>query len=812
MPKSSTPCFHCQLPIDEKGSQITTKIENQKQHFCCTGCSSVCQAIYHSGMKGFYSRSADIAALAPPPTINRDYKIYDLPEVQEEWVRLEGKQLNIQLLVEGIHCAACVWLIENRLAQIDGVIKANVNLSARSLSLTWDKNTLLLSTALKHLAQIGYNAVPYDPDVAEGALKKRNQNLLYRLGFAGFAAMNLMWIAIALYSGADQGEHKRFFYWISFLVATPTLIYSGYPFFKGAIIGLKNKHLTMDLPIVIGALSTWSYSVYVTLFNINGAEVYFDTVVNFIFVLLVGRFLESTSKRKAVSTSQRLLDLQPKIASLLINKTIKVVPIKSIKINDLVLVKPGERIPVDGIIVKGQSEIDEAMMTGESYPVTKKEQDSVHAGTNNKNGVLEIRVTAYSKNSALAKIVHLVDQAQSSKAPIQRTADKVVPWFVFITLLLSLITFLWWLPTSFEIALMAATSVLIITCPCALGLATPMSIAVSTGVAANLGVLIKNGGVLETLSTIEHFVFDKTGTLTEGNINVSSVVDYSTNMSQILNSAMQLEQQSEHPVAKAIVSHVNKVHKNVNNDEVQNIKIIVGEGISATINKKQIIIGNETLVSQHCKIKPLTVEVGLSVVYCYLEGAGYVAFILEDTIRENAKEIINQLHSQAIKVTLLSGDKKSVAQHIAAKLGIKKCLPEVKPDEKQQTIKQLQQQGKLIAMVGDGINDAPALMQADVGIAMGTGTDISMDSADIILMDGQLAKLPLVSKLSKRTLLTIKQNIALSIVYNIVMIPLAMMAMITPLIAAIAMPISSLLVIANASRIRWYFMKNKLGR
>ena len=807
----SNSCYHCQLPIDSSLKPIISIINEESQEFCCFGCKSVCEAIYHSGMEGFYQRTNEQAPLAPPPEISQDFEIFDLDEIQSEYVSIAESIRKIQLLVEGIHCAACVWLIEKRLSQLDGIEKVSVNLTTKSLQLTWNNDVIKLSQVLAALAEIGYGALPYDPEIAEGKLKKQNRDLLYRLGFAGFAAMNLMWIAIALYSGADEGEFKRFFYWLGLGIATPTLLYSAAPFFKSAYIGLKNRHMTMDLPIAIGAFSTWAYSVYVTVWDIPGAEVYFDTVVNFIFVILVGRFLESVSKRQAVSTSQRLLDLQPKVATLLCDGEPSIVPIKTIKMDDVVLVKPGERIAVDGVIIKGSTEIDESMLTGESYPVMKIVDDSVSAGTNNKEGVIEVRVTKILKDSALGKIIHLVDEAQSSKAPIQCTADKVVPWFVSTTLILAVATFAFWVNEDFEKALLAATSVLIITCPCAFGLATPMAIAVSTGVGAKMGLLIKHGGVLETLSSIDHFVFDKTGTLTEGNIKVTEVLDYSDNQQTILKSAYQLERLSEHPVARSIVNYVMSSKVEILPAEVENIVVLAGQGIKAKINGKLMVIGNRALLSEYVDVTEVDVAIGKSTVYCYLEGLGYLVLIVEDKIRKDAKDVVTNMLNSGLDVTLLSGDKKEIAENTANTLGIRNCLYEVKPDEKEASIQSLQKQGGLIAMVGDGINDAPALVRADVGIAMDSGTDISIDSADIVLLDGQLNKIPLASALSKRTLLTIKQNIGLSIVYNVVMVPLAMMAMITPLVAAIAMPISSLLVIANASRIHLYFSKNKRG-
>jgi len=686
-----------------------------------------------------------------------------------------------------------------------------------------------------------------------------------------------MWISIALYAGADEGEYKNLFYWISLGLATPTLLYSGYPFFRGAITGLLNRHLTMDLPIAIGAGITYLYSCYVVITGSEYAHVYFDTVVNFLFVILTGRYLEAMSKRLAVQSSQRLLDLQPKVATMLIDDASKIVPIKALKKEDIVLVKPGEKIPVDGVVIKGESVVDESMLTGEFMPVEKYIGNKVSAGTTNKEGVLTLKVTETLTGTALGKIINLVDEAQSTKAPIQCTADRIIPWFVSITLILATITFLFWVREDFEMALMAATSVLIITCPCAFGLATPMAIAVATGVGARMGVLVKHGAVLEILSSIRHFVFDKTGTLTKGKMLVSNLfyvpfnknkensdealiqkivsdeslqpinlstaglqtsspankaVDrfmsnesllekLNTQQQTILALACSLESHSEHMIAKSIVNFglQQGLHGQAKY-QFEKIKAVPGSGISAVVilnNKAQeIAIGSLSWISQLIDISPeLNAQlertminyhhIGSTVVYAYVEDEGLLAFVIEDKLRDNARDIIQQMHEQDFHISLLSGDKKEVAEYMARQLTIEEVIAEVMPDEKDKIIQQKQANGDLIAMVGDGINDAPALVRADVGIAMGSGTDVSIDSADVILVNGELEKIPLAALLSQATLATIKQNISISILYNIIMVPLAMAAMITPLVAAISMPLSSLLVIANAARLRWTF-------
>lgn len=806
-------CFHCALPIppDER---IDADIQGKNRHFCCIGCRSVCEAIYDAGLEGFYQRTPDGTLLAPPPEPPKDLDIYDLEEIQEEFITEQGEEREIHLLVEGIHCAACVWLIEKTLGRTPGVLHASVNLSAKRLHLRWNNDQIHLSAILKKLAQIGYAAVPFDPESAEGTLKKQNRTMLYRLAFAGFTMMNLMWASIALYAGADQDEFRSLFHWLGFSLATPTLFYSGWPFLKGGWTGIRNRHLTMDLPIAIGATTTWAYSTYITVTQSTAGEVYFDTVVNFIFVILIGRILENTSKRHAVAATQRLMDLQPRVATVLRDGNEAIVPIRTVKVGDIILVKAGDKVPADGVILEGNSSLDEALLTGESEPVRKGPGGRVSAGSVNLYSALKVEVEGTLKNTALGRIIALVEAAQSSKAPIQHLSDRIVPWFVAATLTLATVTFLYWVSDDFEVALTAATAVLIITCPCAFGLATPMAIAVASGQGARHGILVKNGEVLETLSAIDHVVFDKTGTLTEGRMVVEAIEAPGRDENELLIQVAALERYSEHAIAQAIVNEVDNRHLK-QRLEVQDFNSVPGFGITGTVDGHTITVGTTLWLSQakiklNQQLEPRVRElerVAVTCVHIAIDGEEVGIIGVADKIRDDAPQLIEDLKQQGIDVTLLSGDRRQVAEAVAEKLGGLKVIAEVLPGDKDRVISELQQQGQKVAMVGDGVNDAPALIRADVGIAVGSGTDVSMECADIVLMSNELEKVKLTTALSRRTLRTIRQNIAISITYNIIMVPLAMAAFITPLVAAISMPLSSLAVIGNAARIRTLFKK-----
>nr|VFJ64801.1 MAG: Cu2+-exporting ATPase [Candidatus Kentron sp. DK] len=830
---SETKCFHCSLPLPPPGEVVIATIGGEARQFCCHGCRGVSEAIHAAGLEGFYRRTSDDTPLAPPPVPVSDVAVFDLDDVQREYVSCLGEEREIDLMVEGIHCAACVWLIEHSLEKTEGVEQASANLTTRRLKVRWRNDSIHLSEIMGRLARIGYTVLPFDPEAQESRLQRENRNLLYRMAFAGFAMMNLLWVSIALYAGADQGEFRSLFHWVGFALATPTLAYSGFPFFRSAAIGLRYGHLGMDLPIAIGAGVSYLYSLYVTIAEPATGAVYYDTVVNFLFVILVGRYLEAISKRRAVNATQRLLDLQPRAATVRRAGEWQLVSTRSLTPGEVVLVKPGQRIPVDGVIVSGTGTVDESMLTGESAPVEKAGEDPVSAGTLNVHGALEVRITHLLGDTTLGRIIHLVESAQESKASIQRLADRVVPWFVAITLFLSAVTFLWWFDTGFERALMAATAVLIITCPCAFGLATPMAIAVAAGLGARHGILIKNGGVLESLSGIDHFVFDKTGSLTHGRMTVTALHTETASwtsgaenagegenafpqaLEPVLARIAAVERYSEHPLAAAVVAFAGENLGGGGEEEraVSDFRYTPGAGVRARVDGETVLVGTVDWLGHHRIILSPVLQAGTTVLeregvtclHCAIGGKDTALLAMEDRLREDARSLIDSLRDQGIRMTLLSGDRETVARAVAGQLGAMAVIAQVRPEEKSQVIQRLRESGQRVAMVGDGVNDAPALARADVGIALGSGSDVSAESADIVLMHNKLQDVLAAKILARRTLRTIYQNIGISILYNIIMVPLAMAAIVTPLMAAVSMPVSSLLVIANAARIRRVF-------
>jgi len=771
---------------------------------------AVCQAIHEAGLEAFYERlQKREATLLPPPDAPSDLDQYDLPELQQEFVRpLADGSSDALLLVEGIHCAACVWLIEKALGGMPGILLAEVNLAHQRLHLRWRQADVKLSSVLRRLAALGYAAVPYDAESSEGVARRQNRRLLFRMAFAGFGAMNIMWISIALYAGAFSGidaEIRSFFHWVSLFIAAPVLLYSGWGFTTAALRGARFGRLTMDLPITIGAWGTFAYSIYQTVWG--GGEVYFDTVVTFLFVILVGRYLEAMARRNASSATHRLLELQPRMATRLTDEGEERLPVRRLAVGDRVLVRPGDKIPADGMVLDGRSHVDESMLSGESMPMRKEAGARVEAGTVNGDGSLVVEVALVGNGTMLSRIIHLVEAAQGSKADVQQLADRIVPWFVSATLLLAAMTFAYWVGIDFDTALLAATAVLIITCPCALGLATPMAIAVSAGLGARHGVLVRDGRALERLAGITHVVFDKTGTLTEGHMRVAAVyaaVDMEEG--RLLAIAASVERHFRHPVAVAVAGDA-RVTRFL---ECRDAREHRGLGASGSVEGQAVLLGSPRFMErQHVAIpadmaeRQQHIEDGMGTpIMVAIDGSFAGLLHVQDELRPGAVELVHELQARGISTTLLTGDSERAARRFAEQLGTMQVIAQCLPEDKSEEIAALQRQGERVLMIGDGINDAPALALADVGIAMGSGTDVSMQCSDVVLIGDELPKVGWAIRLGRQALRTIRQNILLSLLYNMILVPIAMAALVTPVFAAVAMPVSSLLVIGNAILIR----------
>ncbi|MCZ6775132.1 MAG: heavy metal translocating P-type ATPase [Ignavibacteria bacterium] len=728
----------------------------------------------------------------------------------------------LTLPVEGMSCASCVLRVEKALKKVNGVSSATVNLANEKATIEFDTAKATVEQLQGAVAESGYTLrIPKSTEAPgeqemEQAKGVADKHLMSELILS--AAFTLAIMVLSILGMADRlpftfdTMNK-----ILLVLATPVMFIAGRRFFMGAWATAKHFTADMNTLIAVGTGAAYAYSVTAVLFPVvvgtAGAtpHVYFDTAVVIITLILLGRYLEATAKSRTSDAIKKLLGLQPKTARVVRDGSDTDVSIDDVLLEDIVIVRPGEKIPVDGIITKGLTSIDESMVTGESLPVEKSVGHKVVGGTINKNGSIEFRATAVGKNTVLAQIVKLVEEAQGSKAPIQRLADRIASVFVPIVIGIALLTFSLWFfvgQSSFTYAMVNFIAVLIIACPCALGLATPTAIMVGTGVGARLGVLIKNAESLERTHKIQTVILDKTGTITEGKPSVTDVMTFSGfEQTRVLQAVASVEKQSEHPLGQAIVEYA--VKKNIPLAPTDAFQLSTGLGVTAVVDGNTVAAGNMSFMKEHVSYLDEHGEVadrfsneGKTPIFIAINGkvAGLIA--IADTIKATAPEAIKKLQAMGLEVIMLTGDNERTAKAIAVQAGLDRLISQVKPDEKLHHVKVIQGEGKFVAMAGDGINDAPALAQADVGIAMGTGTDIAMEAADITLMKGDLRSIVHAIQLSSRTLGTIRQNLFWAFIYNVVGIPVAALGLLNPMIAAAAMAFSSVSVVSNSLRLK----------
>ncbi|TXH76024.1 MAG: cadmium-translocating P-type ATPase [Thiothrix sp.] len=798
-------CFHCGSPIPSGGSHWVA-IEGREQAMCCSGCQAVAEAIVANQLTDFYKFRTDIRSRPEDliPEQLRDLQIYDSVDLQRSFVReTTGSVREASLILEGIVCAACVWLNERHVKQLPGVLDFRINYSTHRASLRWDTSQLKLSTVLQAISEIGYHAHPFDPGRLESLQKKEKSAALRRIAVAGLGMMQVMMVAAAMYIGAvsDMDEQMRgFLRWISLVMTVPVVFYSARVFFQSAWRDLRRGRFGMDVPVSIGIGIAFTASVWATV--MGGGEVYFDSVTMFTFFLLTGRYLEMNARHKAGQVAEALVRLMPATATLLKEGKQEVVPVSQLVSGDHVLIKPGEVVPADGLVLAGISSTNEALLTGESLPCRKLEGDKLVGGTVNIESPLIMQVSQVGDHTVLAAIIRLLERAQAEKPELARLAEKVSSRFVPLILLTAAAVFLYWHQSQPSEAFWIALSVLVITCPCAFSLATPTALTAATGLLTSKGVLTTRGHALETLARIDELILDKTGTLTYGQL---AVVDF-----KVLGSlpesvckplAVGLEQASEHPVAKAILqlSHEPYVISQLSSES--------GRGVQGYWQGACYRLGTASFVAELTQTAlPAAYPVSSMDSQVYLgSSAGWLAQMsLADQIRVGAKEAIQELKAAGINVSLLSGDNPLVVHQVAEQLGIAKALGGQLPDAKLAYAKVLQAQGKVVAMVGDGVNDAPVLAGAAVSIAMGSGSQLAQASADMILLSESLQQLPFAIKTSRRMQTIIKQNFAWTIAYNLLAIPLAATGLVAPWMAAIGMSASSLIVVLNSLRLKHF--------
>ena len=809
---SKIKCNHCHLSFSPE-----VMIKENELNFCCKGCQGVYHILKSDGLDSFYDKLGNKTITPPLKLDNNDLTKFDSLNFLDNYVSKSKDGFSqIDLIIEGIHCAACVWLNEKILHDTNGIIEANINFTSNKAKITWDEDKLKLSQIIEKIRSIGYNAYAYDSAIADVQASKAKQDYFIRMMVAVIASMNIMMLSVAKYTGFFTGisnEVKDMIHIGEFLLSTPVLFYSGWIFYKGAYFGVKNRILNMDFLVAFGATLTYIYSMFI-LFGAKG-ESYFDSVAMIITFVLVGKYLEVIGKKSAVDTLDKIKSSLPLEATVILNNSRKLVALNSLNIGDIIELKAGEKIPVDGKIIFGAGFFDESSMSGESIPVYKKISDDIYSGTINVDSLIQYEVTKNFKNSTFSSIVALLEDSLNSKPNIQTKATEISKGFSITILSLALMTFLVWYffgldlgfdyeqTNHFEKSFIVAVSVIVIACPCALALATPMASLIGISELAKKGLLFKEAKFIETLAVANTVVFDKTGTLTKGELNVSKAQFFDDNIHK-LNLLYSILSASSHPVSTSIKNYLSSKYE-LEIKKLEDVKNIEAKGMSArykNIEGKsyELLGGNIELLEQN--------EINYKfdsdkTVYLFSINKKIIAtFELEDQIKDNAKGLIEFLQKKNIEVVMLTGDNEHVASKIAKQLNINKYLSKQTPISKADYIKQLKKENKVVVMVGDGVNDSVALGNADVAIAMGNSADVSLAISDIVLLNSTLSSLKDAFVISSKTYKFIKQNLALSIIYNMVTIPLAMLGFVIPLIAALSMSLSSLMVVLNSLRIK----------
>ena len=795
------------------------KIEIKISGMTCATCAATIEKSL-SNLKGITSASVNLGTETAvveydPAQVN--------PDDMEKTVTKSGYAVineKAVLKIGGMTCAMCVQTIENALKALDGIIDVNVNLGSEKAYVTFNSNMVSVSDMKKTIEDTGYQYLGLEGEETEELEKKIHKNDLQAklirifIGFAvGIPLMILMYVLPESYK-----EQLSYF---SLIVSTPVFIFISYPIFTAGYHALKNKNLNMDVMYSMGIGVAFVSSVMGTFQIVLTMDfMFYETAVLLATFLMFGRYLEAKAKGKTSDAIKKLIGLQPKTATVLRDSEEKEIPIEDVQLQDVILVRPGEKIPVDGEVISGESYVDESMITGEPVPTMKSKDDTVVGGTLNKNSVLMFRATKIGKDTVLAQIIKLVNDAQGSKPPVQMLADTAVRYFIPVVLAIALVSFITWyfiIGNGLLFALSRFIAVLVVACPCALGLATPTAITVGLGRGAELGVLIKRGEALERAEKLTTVVFDKTGTLTKGKPEVTDILGIDTDETTVLKFAASVEKNSQHPLAEAVVHKAQE--KMVSLVENTGFDTFGGKGVVAIVEGKEVVLGNRLLFKEKKillsqKVEEMIVRLeteGKTVILvaCAYRLCGVIG--VADTVKETAAQVIQEFKKMKFDVIMITGDNKRTAQAIGQQIGIDTILSEVLPSDKAKNVKELQDQGKKIAFVGDGINDAPALAQADVGIAIGSGTDIAIESGEIVLVKDDLLDAVVAVQLSKKVMSRIKQNLFWAFAYNTALIPVAAGVLypffgitFRPEFAGLAMALSSVTVISLSLLLKRY--------
>lgn len=793
-------CAHCGLPVPSPSAV-------SEPQFCCSGCRSVYEIVHAAGLTGYYAYQDRAAAMAVGD--KRTPRKYE--ELDDEAFRAQHQRRDEQghasadLLLEGVHCSACVWLVERVGRVTPGVISSRLDLSRNVVTLTWDETQTTLSRIARGLESLGYAPHPLGTAQTD-ATRRRDRELLLRLGVAGAAAGNVMLMAFALYSGAFNGmeaAYQALFRWASFAIATPTVFWAGAVFLRGGWAALRTRTPHMDLPVAIGILAGYTGGA-VSTFTGRG-EIYFDSLCTLIFLLLVGRYLQQSHHRRSTSQSELLLALAPQTAHLVEGATERDVPAGSVAVGATVRVDAGERIPVDGLVLRGTGSVDTRLLTGEPMPAEVKVAERVYAGTSCEQGTLWLRVESSGAATRLGRLMASVEATQRERAPIVRLADRVAGYFVLGILAVAALTFGLWLHWDPRLAVDHTVALLVVTCPCALGMATPLAVSVALGKAARAGILFKGGEFMEELAHPGVIVFDKTGTLTQGQPELVAWLGDGAWQAPL----RAAEAGSGHPLARAIQRAFPE-----NALPVADLQELSQGGISANVGGTELLAGSPTLVAQRLGRLPAWAErlvqshadCGRTPVVVAAAGSVRAVAAFGDALRSEAKDNLRQLAALGYRFEILSGDHQSVVDGVARELGIPlhAARGQQSPEAKLRRIQELRRRGERVFMVGDGVNDAAAMAAANVGIAVHGGAETCLRAADVFATREGLGPLTQAALGSRRTLRAIRRGIAISLAYNLVGVGLAVAGLLSPLLAAIMMPLSSISVVSLALRAKTF--------
>ena len=797
---SKVKCAHCQLEFDE--SVMITEKENPELYFCCNGCQGVFHLLKSDGLDSFYDKIGNNTIAPPISTVGEDSSSFDTESFRQRYITTTDDGFSrVDLVIEGIHCAACVWLNEKILDETDGIVEAHINFTNNKAKIVWDEDTVKLSIVIDKIRSIGYNAYPYERTKEDIKASSKKRDYFIRMGVAIFGSMNIMMIGIAKYAGFFTGmkpEHLQLVHIAEFIFSTPVLFYSGWIFFRGAYYGLKNRIVNMDLLVSSGATLTYIYSLYV-LFGGSGHS-YFDSVAMIITFVLVGKYLEVIGKKSAVDTMDKIRSQVPLEATIIVEGVKRVVPIDQVQVGDLLEVKTGEKVAVDGILVADKATFDESSISGESLPVEKSKGDTIYSGTINTGVVVRYEATKNYANSTLNSMVTLLEDALNSKPKIEDSANEISRYFSLTILSIAMLSFMGWYLYSgeFEKALIIMISVIVIACPCALALATPIASLVGISWAANRGLLFKEAKFIETFAQATTVVLDKTGTITDGALSVRKQIGELNQEALLL--LYNIVDSSTHPVSKAVKDYLQEHYGKIDNLELESVTQIDAKGIEASYQGQKLLGGNAKLLQESGIAVELESE--YTIYHFAIDDQLIVSFELEDRLKTNAKEMVEYFESIGVNVVMATGDNAKVAKRVAQSVGIDNYQAEMSPINKAEYIEKLKEQGEIVVMVGDGMNDTLALSRSNVAISMGSGADVALAVSDVVILNNTLNSVIDSFKISRRTYKIIKQNLGLSLVYNSITIPIAIAGYVIPLVAALSMSLSSLLVVGNSMRIK----------